>query len=182
MHLEPRDAERHHNVRDRVRLGEHVLDLFARVDVPVGDVLLAHRSLHFFSQALALTHALHGLERQLGLHALQNQVVHDIVTAADTAGQRDALMHKLLRVAQPHVRAMRQAGDRDQLREGRGLGLLDHAAYELCAELRHRQTAEVAQDRVGVRVFTCVFQCLARMEQAHGIRVVERDLLRIDAG
>ena len=91
-------------------------------------------------------------------------------------------MHKLLRVAQPHVRTMRQTGNRNQLREGRGFGLLDHAAYELGAELGYGQTAEVAQDRVGVRIFTCVFQCLARMEQAHGIRVVERDLLCIDAG
>ena len=161
VHLEPRDAERHHDIGDRVRLGEHILDLFARVDVPVGHVLLAHRALHLLGQALALTHGLHGLERQLGLHALQNQVVHDIVAAADAAGQRDALVHQLLRVAQPHVRAVRQAGNRDQLGKGRGLGLLDHAAHEFGAELGHRKAAEVAQNGVGIRVFARVFECLA---------------------
>ena len=46
----------------------------------------------------------------------------------------------------------------------------------------HCYAAEVAQDRVGVRVFALVAQRLARVEQAHRLRVVKRDLLRVDAG
>ena len=182
VYLEPRDAERHHHIGHCVRFGEHVFDLFARVNVPVGHVLFAHRAFHFLGQALALTHGLHRLKRQLGLHALQNQIVHDIVTAADTAGQRNPLADQLGRIAQPYVRTVRQAGNRNQLGKGRGMRLLDHAAHELCTKLRHRQTAEIAQNGVGVRVFARVLQRLARMEQAHRVRVVKRNLLCVDAG
>ena len=61
------------------------------------------------------------------------------------------------------------------------MGLLDHAAHEFRAELGHRYAAEVAQDGVSVRVFALVAQRLARVEQAHRLRVVERDVLRVDA-
>ena len=61
------------------------------------------------------------------------------------------------------------------------MGFLYHAAHEFRAELGHRHAAEVAQNGVGVRVFALVAQRLARVEQAHGLRVVERDVLRVDA-
>ena len=77
---------------------------------------------------------------------------------------------------------MRQAGNRNQLRERGRVRLLDHAAHELGAELGHRHTAEVTEDRVGIRVFALVLERLARVEQAHGLRVIKRNLLRVHAG
>ena len=145
VYLEPRDTERHHHISDRVRFWEHVLDLFARIDVPVRHVLLVHRGFHFLGQSLALAHAFHSFERELGFDALQYQVVHDIVAAADAAGQRDTAAHQFGRVAQPHVRAVRQAGNGDQFGKRRRVGLLDHAAHELGAELGYGQAAEVAR-------------------------------------
>ena len=181
VYLEPRDAERHHNIGNGVRLREHILDLLARVDVPFRNVLFVHGVLHFLGEALALSDGFHRLERQLGLHALQNEVVHNIIAAADAAGQRDALADELGGVAQPNVRAVRQAGNGYQLRERGRMGFLDHAAHELGAELGHGHTAEVAQYRVGIRVVARVFERLARVEQAHGFRVVQRNLLRVHA-
>ena len=145
-------------------------------------MLLVHGGFHFLGQSLALSDGLHRLERQLGLDALQDQVVHNIVSAADTAGQRNALADQLCGIAEPNVRAVRQAGNRNQLRERRWVRLLYHAAHELGAELGHRHTAEVTEDRVGIRVFARVLKRLARMEQAHGLRVVKRNLLRVHAG
>ena len=136
----------------------------------------------FLGQSLALSDGLHRLERQLGLDALQDQVVHNIVSAADTAGQRNALADQLCGIAEPNVRAVRQAGNRNQLRERGWVRLLYHAAHELGAELGHGHTAEVTEDRIGIRGFRPVLKRLARMEQAHGLRVVERNLLRVHAG
>ena len=161
MHLEPRDTERHHDIRDRVRLREHILDLLARVDVPLGHMLLVHGGFHFLGQSLALSDGFHRLERQLGLDALQDQVVHNIVSAADTAGQRNALADQLCGIAEPNIRAVRQTGNRNQLRERRWVRLLYHAAHELGSELGHRHTAEVTEDRVGIRVFALVLKRLA---------------------
>ena len=124
-------------------------------------MLLVHGGLHLLGQTLALSDGLHRLERQLGLDALQDQVVHNIVSAADTAGQRNALADQLCGIAEPNIRAVRQTGNRNQLRERGRVRLLDHAAHELGAELRNRHTAEVTEDRVGIRVFALVLKCLA---------------------
>ena len=70
MYLEPGNAERHHDISDRVRLREHILDLLAGIDVPFRNVLLVHGGLHLLGQTLALSDGLHRLERQLGLDAL----------------------------------------------------------------------------------------------------------------
>ena len=75
VHLEPCNAERHHDIRDGVCLRKEIRNFTAGLDIPVGHVECAHLSFGvsgklaaFFD--LALAHRLHGLERERGLHAL----------------------------------------------------------------------------------------------------------------
>lgn len=66
---------------------EHVLDLVAAVDGPLGHVMLAHGLLPFGLETAALAHALHDVEAHFLLHALGNQEVHDVVAGAEALGQ-----------------------------------------------------------------------------------------------
>ena len=88
MHLKPRNAERHHDVCDGVRLREKVGYLAAGLDIPVGYVHLPHLLLSIAGELtafldLALTHRLHRFKRKRRLHSLLNEVDHNVVTAAD---------------------------------------------------------------------------------------------------
>ena len=83
VHLEPRDAEGHHDIRRRVGLREKVLDLLARADVPFRDACGLHLLLRAVGQTAALSDGLHDLERPLFGHPAFDEVQHDIVAAAD---------------------------------------------------------------------------------------------------
>ena len=116
VHLEPRDAERHHNVCDRVRFREEVTDLRKRLDVPLRHVVLAHlldphRPVpRLAALDLALSDGLHDLKAHLRVKPHRNEVEHDIVTAADgLQNARRAADDQILRVAEPHVRAVGEA-------------------------------------------------------------------------
>ena len=116
MHLEPRDAERHHDIGDRVRLREEVADLGKRLDVPLRHIVLAHfldphrpvPCLAGFD--LALSDGFHGLKAHLRVKPHRNEVEHNVVTAADgLQNARRAANDQILRVAEPHVRAVGEA-------------------------------------------------------------------------
>ena len=83
MHLEPRNAEGHHDIRRRVGLREEILDLFARADVPFRHAGGLHLLLRAVGQTSALSDGLHDLERPLFGHAALDEIQHDIVAAAD---------------------------------------------------------------------------------------------------
>ena len=80
-------------------------------------------------------------------------------------------------VAQPHVRAVGEAGQPDERIEFRRLRLLQHPAREARAEFRDSDGTDRPQNGI---VF--IAQHLAGREDRHGILIVERDLLRVDAG
>ena len=177
MHLEPRDAQSHGHVGHGVALGEHVLNLLAAVNEPRGHVMLDHGLFHFRLQALALTHGLHRGEGQLRLHALVDQVIHNIVTAAHAFVQLGCTgADNVLRVAQPHVRTVAQTGNAYQLLHGRGLGIVQHTAHEGRAEFRNAEGACAAIDLLGGHA-----QRLRGMEQASHRRVVQRNVAEVHA-
>ena len=69
MHLEPCNAECHHDIRNGVRLGEKVSYLAAGLNIPLGNAESVHLLFGITGELaafldLALTHGLHGLERQ----------------------------------------------------------------------------------------------------------------------
>ena len=184
MHLEPRDAERHRDIRDRVRLREQILDLPAGFDPPLRHAEL----LHLFHDAVrprlalvnsALTHGLHEFERALRLHAHVDEIEHDVVSAADAfVGRRDAVDDDVVDVAGPHVRAVGEARQTDERGKLVRLRVHEHLARERRTELRHADRTGMADDRVAVRDA----ERLGRGEDAHGLRIVERDLAGVDAG
>ena len=177
VHLEPGDAQGHGHVGHGVALGEHVLDLLAAVDEPGGHVMVQHGLLHLGLEALALADRLHGGEGQLRLHALVNEVVHDVVTAADAFVQLGgAGADDILGVAQPHVRAVAQAGDADQLLHGGGLGVVQHAPHEGRAKFGNAEGAGGA-----VNLFRGNAQGLRGVEQAAHGGVIQGNVPEVDA-
>ena len=128
---------------------------------------------------LALAHALHDLERELGVHAAADKIEHNIVTAADRLVDRRRAGHdEVFRVAEPHVRAVREAGQAHEDIKTLRLRVDEHLTREAGAEFRDADRAGLADDRVVIR------QAERRRaaEDAHRLRVVERDLARVDAG
>ena len=177
MHLEPRDAERHHDIRRGVRLGKQILDLFARADVPIGYAGRAHLILRALGQSPALTHGLHDLERALFGHPALNQIQHDIVAAADGLGDGRGLgKNQVAGVSQPHIGAMREARKADERVKFCRLRLLQHPPRKAGAKFRDGARANWAQDRV-----ILIAQDFAGGEDGHGVLIVERNLLRVHA-
>ena len=178
MHLEPRNAECHHNIGHSVGLGEQVGDLLARADVPVGHAGGYHLVLRTLGQASALSHAFHDLKGALWGHPLGNEEQHNIVTAADgLADLGRARGDQVLGVAQPHIRTVGKAGQPHQNIKLVGLGILQHTAHEAGAEFRNGRTAGGAEYRI-----VLIAQRLGGLEDGHGVPVIQRDLLGVDPG
>ena len=147
MDLEPRHPQGHGHIRDGMSLGEHVFDLFAAVQEPVRHLCVHHGLFHFRFQSATFPDAFHGRKRQLGFHTLVDQIVHDIVTAADAFAQRcGSGSDDLLRVAKPYVRSVAQAGNAQQFLHCMRLGLFQHAPDKSRTELRHAVGSGIAQD------------------------------------
>ena len=182
MDLEPCDAEGHHDIGHGVGLGEQIADLGQRVDIPLGDVMLLHGLHPALLKAalfhLALTDGLHDLEAHFGVQPHGDQIQHDIVTAAhrlqNGGGTAD---DQFPCVAQPHIRAVGKAGQAHQRIEILGQGVHQHPTGEAGVELRDGHGAGGAQQLV---VFKA--QHLGGNKNAHGVRIVQRDLAGVDAG
>ena len=182
MHLEPRDAERHHNICDRVRLRKQIADLGERLDVPFRHIVLLHRLYPAVLKAalfdLALPHGLHDLEAHLRVKPHGNEVEHDVVAAADRLQNACcAADDQLARVAEPHVRAVREAGKTHEGVEVLRLRVNEHLAREARVELGNGDRAGRAEQVVVLKA-----QHLRRGENAHRIRIVERDRAGVHAG
>ena len=172
MDLEPGDAEGHHHVGHRVGLGEQVADLGQGLDVPLGYVVVPHGLHPALVKAallhLALSDLLHDLEAHLGVQALGDQVQHDVVPAAHRLQNRGgAADNQVPGVAQPHVRAVGEAGEPHQGVEVLGLGIHQHLPGELGVELRDGHGPGGAQDLIVLKA-----QGLAAGKEAQGVRVV----------
>ena len=182
MDLVPGDAEGHHHVGHGVGLGEEIPDLGQGLDVPLGHVVVPHGLHPALVKAallhLALSDLLHDLEAHLGVQALGDQVQHDVVTAAhrlqNGGGAAD---NQVPGIAQPHVRAVGEAGEPHQGVEVLGLGIHQHLPGEAGVELRDGHGAGGTQDLV-----VLVPQHLAGGEDGHGVRVIQRDVVGVHAG
>ena len=156
-------------------LGEQIGDLLAGADVPVRHPVLLHLLLRPLRQAAALPHRLHDLEGALGVHPLGDQEQHDVVPATDgLADLGGARGDQVLGVAQPHVGSVGEAGQADQDIELVGLGVLQHPPDEGGAELRDGSAAGGPQDLV-----VLIAQHLGGLEDRHGLRVIQWDLLGV---
>ena len=83
MDLVPTQTDGRHIVGGGVGLGEHILDLFAGGNVPVGDIGLPHLGLKLGGQSLALSHHFHDLEGVGFLHSVADEGQHDVVSRTD---------------------------------------------------------------------------------------------------
>ena len=138
------DPQGHHDISRRVGPGEHVLDLKAGINIPLGHACRFHGFPHLRLEAFALTDGFHGLEGHGFLHAHGNQIGHNIVSCTDRCRQgRLAFLDQSLGVAQPYVCTMGQAGNPDQLRHGGRPGIIQHAHNEFGTKFRHAQRADV---------------------------------------
>ena len=180
--LEPHQADGRHQVGHGVGLGEHILDLAAGFNIPVGHIVLAHGLLPPGLEAalgdLALTHGLHDVERHLRLQSLAQQVQHDAVTAADDLRNRAGTRaDQLVGVAGPDVGAVGQAGDLDQLGEILRLGIQKHLAHEVCAHFGDAERAGLGAD-----LFLRHAEGLGAGQQTVDLLVVHRDGINRNAG
>ena len=154
MHLEPRNTERHHNIRNGVRLRKKVGYLAARLNVPLGNAECVHLLLGIAGELaasldLALTHGLHGLKRQRRLHALLDEVEHDIVTAADgLVNGGDVVDDEVADIARPNIGAVGEAGQAHQRIKLRRLRLNKHLTGKAGAELGDAYAAGLTDDGV----------------------------------
>ena len=178
VHLVPRHTKAHGYIGHGMAAREHVLDLVAAVDGPLGHVVLAHGLLPFGFEPAALAHAFHDVEAHLLLHALGDQEVHDVVAGTEALSQLGrAGIDDVLRVAQPHVRSVRETGDADEFLHGGGPRLHEHATHEARAELRDAQRAGFPHD-----LLLGDAQGFGAGKQAHHLAVVQRDFTEVDAG
>ena len=137
VHLEPGDAEGHHDIGHGVGLGEQVLDLLAGADIPVRYAGGHHFLLRPLRQTSALSDGLHDFERPFFRHSAGDQVEHDIVAAADGGVNRGGFGgNQVFGVAQPHVGAVGEAGQPHQGVKPGGHGVHQHAPGEAGVEFR----------------------------------------------
>ena len=164
-----------------MRLGEHVLDLHAGVDVPLRHVVLTHGFEMLLGEQLggvALTDDLHDLERHTLVEPLVHEVGHDRVTGSDyVRNGAGAVVDELLRVAQPYVRAVRQTGDLQQVGEGLGLGFDQHALNEAGAAFGDGEGANL-----GVDVLRLDAERLGGGKERHDLFVAHGDVHDRNAG
>ncbi|SCH49485.1 Uncharacterised protein [uncultured Faecalibacterium sp.] len=163
-------------------LGEHILDLAAALDVPVRHLVLPHGFLPAILETalghLALAHSLHDIKGHLGFQPLAQQVQHDAVTAAnDLRNGAGAAADQLVRVAGPHIGAMGQARDLDQLGEVLGPCLHQHTAHEVGTHFRDAEGAGLAVD-----LFRGHAQRFRAGQQAVHLGVVHGDAVDGDSG
>ena len=184
MHLEPRNAERHHDICHGVRFREKVGNLAAGFYVPIRYAEIAHllfgvaRKFAGFLY-LALTHRLHRLESESGLHALLDKVDHDVVAATDGLVDRgDAVYDEVVDVARPHVGAVGEAGQTHKRVELLGLGIHKHLPGKGRAELRNADRAGLADYGIVVRQT----ESRGGDEDRHRFRVGKGNFLRVHAG
>ncbi len=136
-----------------MRLGEHIFDLQAGVDIPLRHVVIPHGLLVLVREelgGLALSDDLHDFERHARLYTLMHQIGHDAVTRTDYL--RDGagtVLNEFLRIAKPHVCAVRQAGNLQQVGEGLRLCLHEHTANEIRAHLRDGERSRRPADLLG---------------------------------
>ena len=111
IHLKPGNTERHHDVSHRMGLWKKIFDFLAGTNVPVRYAGIDHLLLRTFGQSPALSHSLHDFEGALFRHAAGNQIKHDVITAPDCLVNRCGFGgNQILGIAQPHIRAMGEAG------------------------------------------------------------------------
>ena len=180
--LEPHQPDGRHQVGYGVGLGEHILDLAAGFDIPVGHVVLTHGFLPAGLKApfgdLAFTHGLHNVKGHLRFQALSQQVQHDTVTAADNL--RDgtcARTDKFVGVAGPDIGAVGQAGNLDKLGEILRLCVQKHLTHKVCAHFRDAEGAGFGADLLFGHA-----QRRRAGQQAVHLLVVHRNRVDGDAG
>ena len=95
-------------------LREHIFYFKTAVDIPLWDIVRAHRGLVFIGKELfrfTLTGYLHYLERHARLDALMYKIGHDAVSCSDNVGNgAGAVIDKVFCVAEPDVGAMGKSG------------------------------------------------------------------------
>ena len=72
------DTPCHHYISRRMRLRKHILDLFARPDIPIRHFSLCHGLLHFRLQSLSFPDALHNGKSKGAFHPHPDQVHHNL--------------------------------------------------------------------------------------------------------
>ncbi len=176
MDLEPGDTEGHHHIGHGMGLGKQVTDLGQGLDVPVGHIVGSHGLLPAVLKAvfphLALSHRLHDLEGHLGLQPHLDEVEHNVIPAAHCLqnGGR-TVQDEVPGVAQPHIGAVREAGQTNQRVEVGGIGVHKHLTGELGVELGDGHSPSGAQYRVVGKA-----QLFRGGEQAHGVLIVQPDV------
>ena len=176
MDLAVGNAPCHHNIGCRVCFREHILDLFAGLDVPIRHIVICHVLFPLFPVgALSLcnrplSNCLHDLEGLCRLYAHRDQIEHNIVSGTDRGRNgRHPAHDQILGIAQPHVGSVGQTGNTNQIGESLRLCIDYHLHRKVCAELRNSQCSQPCS----ANLFRRDTKCFRILEQAHDIRSVQ---------
>ena len=97
---------------------EHVLDLLACLDVPLGNAAFAQDFYCFFFDAFSFSDRFHRLEGEKRIDTVVNQVHHDVIARRYGFAQSTlTVADEILSVAEPNVRAMRKARNSHEIAE-----------------------------------------------------------------
>ena len=125
VELIPRKAHSSDNIRCSVSLREHIFYFKTAVDIPLGNIICAHRSLVFIGKELfrfTLTGYLHYLERHARLDAFMYEIGHDAVSCSDNIGNgAGAVIYKVFCVAEPDIGTVGKSGYLEHIGEILGL-------------------------------------------------------------
>ena len=178
VNLEPGNPEGHHHIGYRMGLGKEVLDLLAGTDVPIRHAGGPHLLFRSLWQAPSLPDCLHNLKRPLFRHATGDQVEHNVIPASNGLVDGGCLGgYEVLGIAQPHIRAVGEAGQPQQRIKPGGHGVHEHPPGEPGIELRNGHGPGGAQDGV-----VLIAQHLGRGENGHGVLVIQGNFLGVHSG
>ena len=107
VNLVPGHSEGHHHICHGMGSWEHILNLDAGIDIPLRHTVVFHDLQLLVLQRPVLTNVLHYLEGGLVFDALENQIVHNVITGGNnlTHGGNSA-PYIILCVVKPYIGAV----------------------------------------------------------------------------
>ena len=154
-----------------MRLREHIFNFFARIYIPVGNVVFSHFRFPLVGNALSFSYAFHYSERKRRLNTHINKTEHNIVTGTNRFVKGgNAVYDKVLRIVQPNVRTVRKTRNTNKLGKRCGICVNKHLTHKFCSEFRHGKRSDGA-----VYLLACNAESLGCVEKAHSFGVCKRN-------
>ena len=147
--LIPCKTDSRHNVGGGVRLREHVLNLLAGPDIPIGHTVLYHSGLPIRLKSLTLSYRLHDVEGELTLKTVGDKIKHNTVTCTHNLGNcAGACLNKLLGITEPYVCSVSQSRNLEKIGKVLWLRLQENLLKESGTKLGNTEGSKLASANI----------------------------------